>query len=83
MARKRIHHREELARRIRRPPNSVRRSFDEHWEGEATGPIVVAIARELQVDSRKLIRDPRSANSAAPQQGRIFSVKTQGKSECR
>lgn len=62
MARKHIPHREELARRIRRPANSVRRSFDDRWDGEATGPLVVAIARELKVDSRKLIHDPRRAS---------------------
>lgn len=59
MARKHIPHREALAKRIDKPATSVRRSFNEEWEGEATGPLAVAIARSLGIDSRKLIRDPR------------------------
>lgn len=59
MARMGIPHREALAKRIQKPATSIRRSFDEDWEGEATGPIVVAIARGLQVPLQKLLRDPR------------------------
>ena len=59
MARKHIPHREALAKKINKPATSVRRSFDEEWEGEATAPIVVAISRTFGVDGRKLIRDPR------------------------
>lgn len=59
MARRGIPHREELARRIKKPATSVRRSLNEAWEGEITGPILVALCRELQVPAHKLIRDPR------------------------
>lgn len=59
MARKGIQHREALARKISKPPQTVRRSFDEDWEGDATGPLVVAITRTFGVPFHKLLRDPR------------------------
>lgn len=59
MARNGIRHREDLARRIQKPATSVRRSINDQWEGEATGPILVAVCRELNVPPHKLIRDPR------------------------
>lgn len=59
MARKGIPHREELARRIQKPATTVRRSFNDQWEGESTGPIVTALSRSLGVDGRMLLRDPR------------------------
>lgn len=59
MARKRIPDREALAKKIGKPGNTVRRSFTEDWEGEATGPLVVAVSRTLGVPFHKLIRDPR------------------------
>lgn len=59
MVRNGIPHREALARRIQKPATSVRRSINEQWEGEITGPILVAVCRELNVPAHKLIRDPR------------------------
>lgn len=59
MARNGIAHREALAKRIRKPATSVRRSMNDAWEGEITGPILVAVCRELNVPAHKLIRDPR------------------------
>jgi hypothetical protein len=54
-----IPHREGLARYIGKSPTTVRRSFDEDWEGEATGPLVVAVSRTLGIPIEKLLRDPR------------------------
>lgn len=59
MARKGIPHREALAREIKQPATTVRRSFNEDWDGEATGPIVVALARTFRAPLHKLLRDPR------------------------
>jgi hypothetical protein len=59
MARKHIPHREALAKEIGKPATSVRRSFDEDWEGDATAPLMIAISRTFWVPFHKLIRDPR------------------------
>ena len=56
---KHIPHREALAKKINKSAATVRRSFNEEWEGEATGPILVAICRTPNVPFRKLLRDPR------------------------
>lgn len=59
MARNGIPDRETLARRIKKPPTTVRRSISKQWDGEATGPILVAVSRELNVPPHKLYLDPR------------------------
>jgi hypothetical protein len=59
MARNGIRHRKALARRIERPVSSVLRTFDADWDGDATGPIVVAIVKNLGVPLQKLLLDPR------------------------
>jgi DNA-binding Xre family transcriptional regulator len=59
MARKRIGSRGELAQRIGVPATTIRRVFNDQWDGEASGPVVRAICRELNVNFQRIIRDPR------------------------
>lgn len=59
MASRHIRKREAAARKLGLPATTLRRSFDENWEGESTGPILVALCRAFDVPVQRLVRDPR------------------------
>jgi transcriptional regulator with XRE-family HTH domain len=59
MARKHIGSREQLAQRIGLPANTVRRTLNDEWDGEASPLVVRALCRELNINFQYILRDPR------------------------